>query len=408
MKKAVKGVRKDNKDTKAVKKTVSDVQPVMTAQAQKPVTKKRDSNLELFRIITMLLIIAHHFVVNSGLKDMDGPISSSPFTFNSLFLLIFGAWGKIGINCFVMITGYFMCKMDITVKKFAKLFFEVMFYRIAIQLVFWISGYEPFSVVKLALTLIPITDLTQDFTQCFLIFFLFIPFLNTLINHISERMHIGLIFLCGLTYVLLGTVRGGPFAVDMNYVSWFMVIYVIASYIRLYPKKWTGSTARCGVLFFLSVIVAAASVIGCTVAGERFGRFAPYYLVSDSNSFLALITGVFGFLFFKNIKIPYSKFINMVAASSFGVLLIHTHSDSMRKWLWEDVLDNVGHFGDKLMPLYAIGSVIVIFAVCTVIDILRINLLEKPFFRFWDNKMNGFIEKIKGFGDRIFRKMNIE
>ena len=29
--------------------------------------KVRDSNLELFRIVTMLLIVAHHYVVNSGL-----------------------------------------------------------------------------------------------------------------------------------------------------------------------------------------------------------------------------------------------------------------------------------------------------------------------------------------------------
>ena len=29
--------------------------------------KNRDSNLELYRIIVMLLIIAHHYVVNSGL-----------------------------------------------------------------------------------------------------------------------------------------------------------------------------------------------------------------------------------------------------------------------------------------------------------------------------------------------------
>lgn len=29
--------------------------------------KRRDSGIELFRIITMLLIVAHHYVVNSGL-----------------------------------------------------------------------------------------------------------------------------------------------------------------------------------------------------------------------------------------------------------------------------------------------------------------------------------------------------
>lgn len=33
-----------------------------------PILKKeRNSNLELYRIITMMLIVAHHYVVNSGL-----------------------------------------------------------------------------------------------------------------------------------------------------------------------------------------------------------------------------------------------------------------------------------------------------------------------------------------------------
>ena len=93
----------------------------LTGRVQKLPPKQRDSNLELFRIITMLLIVAHHFVVNSGLTATKGPINASPTSQNSMFLLLFGAWGKIGINCFVMITGYFMCKSIITAKKFAKL-----------------------------------------------------------------------------------------------------------------------------------------------------------------------------------------------------------------------------------------------------------------------------------------------
>ena len=55
--------------------------------------KLRDSNLELFRIITMLLIVAHHYVVNSGLIDL---INSSPLSGATVFLSIFGAWGKTG------------------------------------------------------------------------------------------------------------------------------------------------------------------------------------------------------------------------------------------------------------------------------------------------------------------------
>ena len=104
----------------------------------KPVVKVRESNLELFRIITMILIIAHHYVVNSGLTLADGPINTNLLSWQSIFLLLFGAWGKTGINCFVLITGYFMCTSRITLKKFIKLLFEVMFYRIIIYLIFLI------------------------------------------------------------------------------------------------------------------------------------------------------------------------------------------------------------------------------------------------------------------------------
>lgn len=31
--------------------------------------EKRSSNIELFRILSMLMIVAHHYVVNSGLID---------------------------------------------------------------------------------------------------------------------------------------------------------------------------------------------------------------------------------------------------------------------------------------------------------------------------------------------------
>ena len=87
--------------------------------------KRRDSNIELFRIIMMLLIIAHHYVVNSGLMD---EIAKASFGLKPIVLLIFGAWGKIGINGFVLITGYFMCKSQISAQKFLRLLLEVVFY----------------------------------------------------------------------------------------------------------------------------------------------------------------------------------------------------------------------------------------------------------------------------------------
>lgn len=78
------------------------------------------------------MIVAHHFVVNSGLTLPEGPMMSNPTDVNTLFLWLFGMWGKTGINCFLFITGYFMCKSNISLKKFVKLMLWIYLYKIVI------------------------------------------------------------------------------------------------------------------------------------------------------------------------------------------------------------------------------------------------------------------------------------
>lgn len=56
----------------------------------------------------MLSIIAHHYVINSGLVE-EKTFLDNYFSWVNQFYLIFGMWGKIGINCFALITGYYMC-----------------------------------------------------------------------------------------------------------------------------------------------------------------------------------------------------------------------------------------------------------------------------------------------------------
>lgn len=51
----------------------------------------RSSNIELYRIICMLMIVAHHYVVSSGLTSADGPLKTDSLASNSVFLWLFGA-----------------------------------------------------------------------------------------------------------------------------------------------------------------------------------------------------------------------------------------------------------------------------------------------------------------------------
>lgn len=112
----------------------------------------------------------------------------------------------------------------------------------------------------------------------------------------------------------------------------------------------------------------------------------PYSLVTDSNTLLAVITGVSSFLYFKNIKIKYSKVINLIGGSTFGVLQIHTSSDTMRLWLWNDIVNVQGayYLSFNNIVFHAVSWVLIILCICTVIDLLRINTIEKWIFNFLD------------------------
>lgn len=153
--------------------------------------KRRDSNLELYRILLMLLIVAHHYVVNSGLMQV---IENEPLSGKTIFYYIFGAWGKTGINCFVLITGFYMCKSEITLRKFLKLILEVEIYHIILYLIFILSGYQEFTWGSLK-KLLPIGNVSTGFVSCFILFYLFIPFLNILIRNMSRHQHQLLIYL---------------------------------------------------------------------------------------------------------------------------------------------------------------------------------------------------------------------
>lgn len=334
----------------------------------------RASNLELYRIIAMFLIVAHHYVVNSGLLTAIN--EQNVLQFRDYFLLVFGAWGKTGINCFVLITGYFMCTSHITKRKFCKLVGERYFYAIVFYMVFLFTGYEQSPLKSLIKVVYPLYSINQNFTTCFLLFYLLIPFLNKLIGVLDEKKHRLLLIWCVVVYVVLPSI---PMAsISFNYITWFCILFIIASYIRLYPMEWMNDNRIVGPLMAISIFMSAASVVVVAYFSRKLlGKSVNYFFVSDSNKIIAVLTGVTSFLFFRNLKIRNNKVINKIATSTFGVLLIHANSDTMRQWLWRDVCNVVGEYekGGAII-LHAVLCVAIIYIVCTLIDMLRIFLFQ--------------------------------
>ncbi len=370
--------------------------------------KVRSSNLELYRIVVMLLIVLHHYIANSGLVNI---LENETFSGKATVALLMGAWGKPGINCFVLITGYFMCTSQITMRKFAKLILEVYFYKAILYTIFVITGYITLTASVVMRVLVgPFTSVASNFTGCYVLFFLLIPFINKLIHSLSQKQHLTLILLLLAIYTVIGGLDGiSVFSAKMNYVSWFTVLYLIAAYIRLYPNKLLDNTKLWGWATVISFLLGIASVVAGFFLGSKLSMpKLIYFFVSDCNKILALSFGVTSFLFFKNIRIPYSKFINTVGATTFGVLCIHANSPTMRQWLWGSFLKVTEVYSSALFPVYAIVSTLAIFAVCSVIDILRIRFVEAPFFRLWDRYYPSLSSKIHRACDALFAWLGVK
>lgn len=223
----------------------------------------------------------------------------------------------------------------------------------------------------------PVLSIGVEFVGSFIVFYLFVPFLNMLISKLNKSQHFRLMCLSVIVFSVFYTLTALQ---ACRYVLWFMTLYNIGSYIRMYPNKYTDRKkyAIMGTMFFL--LLTWGSIYAIDLWGGKLGFSNYYYFCCDSQKVLALGLSVSVFVWFKNLHIKYNRIINALAASAFGVLLIHSNSWTMRHFLWDDLL-NVPYFYNTVwLPLHFIFSVMSIYLFCFFIDKIRAFIFENTLY----------------------------
>lgn len=266
-----------------------------------------------------------------------------------------------------------MCKQEFKWQKLLKIYLEVKIYRLIIYLIFIFSGYEGFTIKNFLEMIFEVAhNFGKSFTSSFLAFYILIPFINKLITMINKKEHERLIICLVIIFSIIPTLFVNTF---YEYISWYITLYLIAAYLRNYPTRVFDSITITGIASVTNLLLSSLSVGVIFYASDYLNKTMPYYwFVIDSNKILALTTSVFVFSFFKNITIKQNLIINKLASTTFAVLLIHSSSDTMRKWLWQDICKNLYHFeNDSLFRflLHAITCTILVFFVCSIIDLIR-------------------------------------
>ncbi len=325
----------------------------------------RNSNIELLRIVSMVLIVLFHFSVH-GTWPEGGPLASD----TAVEMLSFG--GKLGVNCFVLITGYFMVHGHLKVQSPLRVVLQTWFYSFVILAIFAIAQPDLVTPERLRKAVTPITSGEYWFITCYLALMVASPFLNVLYRNLGDS---GRRSLMAIGFVVLSAI---PTITTYNPIGsdlvWFFYLYLMGGWLRDRPL-WTRRGNACALAGGVLFVWASMAAIGWAQRAFGFDYVLPDYLIWQYTvpTFAASL-GLFGL--FAEWKIPSIRWVNTAAKGALGVYLIHD-TPIMRAWLWPH-LAWVYALGPAAILAVGVLSGIVVYAVGAAIDLARIRLLERP------------------------------
>ena len=337
---------------------------------------KRQSNIELLRIVAMVFIIAHHYALHGGIyyNTTDNIISAT-------FLV---ALGKLGVNLFVLITGYFMINSSFRIMRIIRLEIAVLFYSIGMFLIaVFVIDCETITFLTVKGSLLSTlmnNDLYYWFIPCYMGVLLLSPFINKVICCLSRKQFEVLLT---ILFVMIGLIPSVLFSkpwYDGNMFV-FVLLYLAGGYIR----KYNIGIYRISNKFILPISAFLyMTVMMLTIfIRSRADLFSAYGIwperLWECASVFIILLSILIFIFFKRLNVKHSPIINTISSATIGVYLLHDNTYS-RMYIWKNIFHTERYINSDCMVFHAIFCIIIVFAIGTLVELLRAKIL-KPFIK---------------------------
>ncbi len=274
----------------------------------------RDSNMELFRVVSMLLVlIVHTDYLALGRPTHIDALTSPTSTILRNFV---EAISIICVNCFILISGWYGIKPK--VKKISGLLFNIFFiYVISTLAYIVITGYQiEKDDIKAAFLLTG----NMWFVKAYLFLYIISPVLNAFSENASKKQFLWV--LAGLFFLqtLFGwAVEVVPyFAKGYSPLS-FIILYLLSQYLHRYPCKLTSLSAKYYIYIYLSFVLIQTTLDFIQL---RYGVGRRFHLNSYASP-IVIMESVSLLLFFSKLSFK-SKFVNWLGVSCFSAYLVHS------------------------------------------------------------------------------------
>lgn len=340
--------------------------------------QERNSNYELMRIISMLMIVIFHIIVHGQVLNNYQNEGAMLITEFILFMTL------VHVNSFVLISGYFQSNLKFKQSKLWSIINQNLFYRILIVSIFLSMDLISLNKVEILKETAIINMTEYWFIKTYIFLYCLTPFINKFIKTLDKKDYQKLLILLLILFSIIPTVTGGG-AFDNNGFTLynFVFLYLIGAYLKKYPLKemyvFKPMTKRLYQISMIAIFITTCSLnfmltnymnkIGNvnSILGE-LNNYIERASTAYSNPFVIIQTIAY-FEFFGTLNIK-NKIINKIASLTLGVYMIHDNgfiSTNVYKWL---KIDNGPIYSYKFI-IYILIVAIVIYIACSIIEYLR-------------------------------------
>ena len=259
----------------------------------------------------------HHYALHGGVSNLLGGSFSAPiFGLQSIAI-----GGKVGVVCFILLTGYFLVdSQKFLFKKIFNLWGEIFFYSIVcFGIDYFFVSLHDFSLNELIPAIFPIMTDQYWFASTYLFLLLLSPLINKLVIGFTKKKIKSILLFAIVVWSIVPNIWNLiPISpkptLQCNSLLWFCVIYLIGGYIKKYTFVNTKHLKEYFVAFLIGWITIMLYIALIDYLGAEFGIFRTSALsFSDTNSIIILAMSIALFMGFRNLDMGYRKGINMVA-----------------------------------------------------------------------------------------------
>lgn len=357
----------------------------------------RQINLELLRIVSMIFIILAHYAGHGGVAEI-ALINS-----NRLIGSFLEIGGRLGTNLFILITGYFFMKSNFDKRKILKTILQVLFYSVIFGLVVPSAVYKKTIPIKQIIkSIFPIIYKTYWFPTVYIVICLFSTFIKSMISSLSKEEFKNILKIFFVTLVVVPTffIGSSTFVSDLSVM---LFVCFIGIYISKYKYEIKSLKLKNEILIMLLMvaIIYISQVVLIFISEKHpiIQSLIPF--LRRSNSLPMVLLSITIFNVFRKLTINRNgALILILAKTSFGVYLFHDNP-FFKDILWHTILRTQDFYYCNIIFffLHIIISTIVIYATGTVIELIRIELIDKRLLKKID------LEKFK---IQILRRKNNE